>query len=245
MGLKTLDESLFEAFTYPYCDPQSESITWAIVEGIRRLQELGGNDRRWEMVSKARKEHECARGCQIEQGEAYYKYRLGAGFGDELKFCAGCMAMILYYKQVQNLPLYMDTHWDVENAEAVTINPATQQPMENPIQTRIREMCERGNGQQQQERFEILDQEQRNVLFTQVAEIVAETVAAKLQKAGAAKDEAIVEFVHDIRTPLSNVKLNTDLLALKPGESEKYLGVLRDEIDRMTALIEELRSIAP
>ncbi|MBC8330794.1 MAG: hypothetical protein H8E28_02325 [Anaerolineae bacterium] len=71
------------------------------------------------------------------------------------------------------------------------------------------------------------------------------TLDGSRKKAGAAKDEAIVKFVHDIRTPLSNVKLNTDLLALKPGESEKYLGVLRDEIDRMTALIEELRSIAP
>lgn len=71
------------------------------------------------------------------------------------------------------------------------------------------------------------------------------TLDESRKKVVSAKDKAIVKFVHDIRTPLSSVKLNTDLLALKPGESEKYLGVLRDEIDRMTALIEELRSIVP
>lgn len=69
-------------------------------------------------------------------------------------------------------------------------------------------------------------------------------VAANNAKEVAEIKERIVKAIHDIRTPLSNIKLNIDLIALKPEETEKYLEVLRSQTERTIEIINDLRSIA-
>jgi hypothetical protein len=38
----------------------------------------------------------------------------GASWGSEWKFCAACMAMILYFKGVEHMPPVFDTHGGFE-----------------------------------------------------------------------------------------------------------------------------------
>ena len=47
-------------------------------------------------ITKANKEHECTRGCAIKAGEHY--------FDSDMKVCARCMAMILFFNNVEALP---------------------------------------------------------------------------------------------------------------------------------------------
>lgn len=111
-----LDECLQESFLDPdFTDPQDKSQRWAIVEGIKRLHSY-----QWE-ISSARKEHNCIRGCDIKAGDTYFKRGIGGGWGSAWKFCAGCMAMILHFKEVDKLPVYMYTHWDFETNEPVNL----------------------------------------------------------------------------------------------------------------------------
>ena len=69
----------------------------------------------------ARKKHKCIRGCRINEGDTYFVYEIGAGWGNDWKFCAGCMAMILYFKDVDKLPPSPYTHWNVEKQEPVRV----------------------------------------------------------------------------------------------------------------------------
>lgn len=101
--LKTL---LFDAFANPeYCNVQDQSVFWAINEGRNRVPEL-------ELfgIPTARKQHNCVRGCQIHVGDVYF---VSDQFWS-MKMCASCMAMILYYLQVWNLPPYYYDYWDNE-----------------------------------------------------------------------------------------------------------------------------------
>ncbi len=91
--LKSMEQCLFTAFANSdWDDPQEPRQMWAIQEGVRRAYS-GYNGWR---PTDARKDHECIRGCGIKRGDVYFKMPLGGGWGNDLKACAGCMAMILY-----------------------------------------------------------------------------------------------------------------------------------------------------
>ena len=105
--LRTMGEVLFDLFANEKLnDAQEERNLWAVYEGMRRLDPLG---RRWRELT-ARKEHDCIRGHLINSGQTYFAYNNG-GFGNDLKLCAGCMSMTLYFLGVNKLPPSMFTHW--------------------------------------------------------------------------------------------------------------------------------------
>jgi hypothetical protein len=112
---EAIDDCLWDAFANSdWFDPQEPHQLWAIREGSHRLPEPG----RWR-ETRANKEHECIRGCTIKPGHRYFRYSTGIGWGDYLKICAGCMAMILYFLNVHKLPYYWYTHWDRVKHEPV------------------------------------------------------------------------------------------------------------------------------
>ena len=115
---RSVEACLWSAFAHAY-DFESEQRyyhIWAIREGLRRLQHFAYQP--WQEV-KARKKHECARGCKIKAGHIYFKFGEGATWGSGLKVCAGCVAMILYFQQAYNAPPVAFTHWDWELQEPV------------------------------------------------------------------------------------------------------------------------------
>jgi hypothetical protein len=117
-SLIDISECLFHAFANPdYSDPQDEQQMWAIREGVKRIDRYS---REWHKV-RARKEHECERGCKIRKRDTYFSFSTGPGWGTELKFCAGCTAMILYFREVEKLPPYVYSHWDRETKKPVRV----------------------------------------------------------------------------------------------------------------------------
>ncbi len=94
---------------------------WAILEGMRRIDR---SSYIWRSV-KARKDHECIRGCRIKNGNTYFK-RTIAGWGNDWKFCAGCMTMLLYFMEVGEMPSCSRTHWDVVAEKPVRIKQDPQ-----------------------------------------------------------------------------------------------------------------------
>lgn len=115
--IKSLRDTLFDIFANEYmCDAQKAENLWAVREGVRRIDNVG---LLWK-VTTARKEHECIRGHIIKHGDAYCEHNMG-GFGNNWKFCAGCMSMLLYFWKVEDLPAYMFTHWDWEQQCPVQI----------------------------------------------------------------------------------------------------------------------------
>jgi len=117
-ALNSFRECLFDAFAnIGYSDPQALRQLWAIREGLRRVDPGGYH---WREV-QARKEHDCMRGHEIHRGETYFQYQIGAGWGNDWKFCAGCMAMILYFQQVDQLGAVWFTHWDRETEGPVRV----------------------------------------------------------------------------------------------------------------------------
>jgi hypothetical protein len=115
----SLEDCLYLAFAgVKFYDPQDPSRMWAILEGLERLKTL---DSSWRSVD-ARKIHNCVRGCTIPAESTYFHWALGGGaWDDRLKICASCMAMILFYKEVQHLPCCLYTHWDTEMQKPVKI----------------------------------------------------------------------------------------------------------------------------
>ena len=109
--LVSITDCVFDAFANEnYGDPQEHRQLWAIQEGIDRIESYPSS---WREVT-ARKKHECIRGCEIEDRNVYFQLPTGGGWGTEWKFCAGCVAMILYFKEVEKLPPCFYTHWDEE-----------------------------------------------------------------------------------------------------------------------------------
>lgn len=107
---KSLEDCLFDAFANSDWDnPQEESQLWAIREAASRggYTELG----RFQDTT-ARKKHECVRGCKIKSNDTYFKMQIGAAWDANIKYCAGCVAMIMYFREVWKLPRYIYTHWD-------------------------------------------------------------------------------------------------------------------------------------
>jgi len=81
---------------------QKEDLLVAIQIGLSRIRETS-KFYAWDS-SCANKDHKCKRGCIIREGDIYFKYITGIGWGQYLKICAGCMAMILYYMKAYELP---------------------------------------------------------------------------------------------------------------------------------------------
>jgi hypothetical protein len=115
--IRPLDEVLFDMFANEtIIEPQESQYLWAIYEGIRRLDPMGF---KWKTI-KARKEHECIRGHTIKIGNVYCQH-IVMGWGTDWKFCLGCMAMLLYFWNIDELEPSMFTHWDHEKREPVLI----------------------------------------------------------------------------------------------------------------------------
>jgi hypothetical protein len=117
--LMSLRLCLQMAFLDSEASPQDDQQRWAIEEGLRRIDPLQAQ---WRGV-EARKNHTCVRGCAIKDGEVYFQKRHGntGGWGDNLKFCAGCTAMILFCRDVDRLPPTYFTHWDPEKKMPVNV----------------------------------------------------------------------------------------------------------------------------
>jgi hypothetical protein len=111
-----LAEQLFQCFVNEeYSDPQARQFLWAIYEGIRRVDPMGNRF----SGHTARKKHKCTRGCVIREGDEYFHAHNGIAWGSEIKLCARCMSMILYYADVQSLKPFMYTHWDNDKQQPV------------------------------------------------------------------------------------------------------------------------------
>src|SRR3972149_1508007 len=124
---KGLHECLFECFAYTdFRNPQDAERLWAIREGIGRVNQ---HRVEWRAVT-ARKDHECMRGCAIKRNETYFQYALsGVSWGGEWKFCAACMAMILYFKGVEHMPPVFDTRSVVSHAGATSRSARSFNPL--------------------------------------------------------------------------------------------------------------------
>lgn len=87
----------------------------AVYEGMKRLSNVikplpcCGVSYMWDFEFPiARKEHTCERNHIILPGQMYVKYQLGVGWGDYIKMCVSCSAMLLYFQDVHLLPPYME-----------------------------------------------------------------------------------------------------------------------------------------
>jgi hypothetical protein len=118
--LRSLRECLFHAFANSnHTNPQDAELMWAIQEGIRRINR---HRTEWREVL-ARKDHECIRGCTIKRGELYFQYELSeVRRSSDSKFCAPCMAMILYFKDVAQMRPAFGTHWDLGEKRPVKLS---------------------------------------------------------------------------------------------------------------------------
>lgn len=119
--LESINECLFSAFANPfYSDPQNRQQMWALLEALHRAASRTNG---WRPV-EARKDHKCMRDCKIKKGDVYFLQEVGVGWTDNWKFCASCLAMILYFKDVDKLPPVMYSHWDIEAKRPVLIRKA-------------------------------------------------------------------------------------------------------------------------
>lgn len=101
-------ETLSNAFISPNIrNVQEYIIFWAIEEGFNRTTNLKEDYR----ITTANKQHKCVRNCEIEVGDKYFSATYS---WHGIKLCASCMAMILHFSKVWNLPTYMHDYWDEE-----------------------------------------------------------------------------------------------------------------------------------
>lgn len=108
--LSTLDDCLWHALQSGRACARDPKMIWATTEGVRRIDRDHVDWR----PTHANKQHKCARGCEITPGDLYFRYGRGPDWGLHLKVCVGCVAMLLYFLRVADLPPYCDTHWDLE-----------------------------------------------------------------------------------------------------------------------------------
>jgi two-component system sensor histidine kinase MprB len=74
------------------------------------------------------------------------------------------------------------------------------------------------------------------------------TMLAALEEASRAQRQLVADASHELRTPLTSLRTNIEVLAreqaLPPGEREKLLGDVVEQLGEMTALIAELIELA-
>ncbi len=93
-----------------YFNTQAAEVIWAIEEGVSRVPQL----RATFTSPKATKDRKCMRGCEIKKGDEYFISSENTS-PEKLtpdKVCASCMAMVLYFHHVWELPVFQYDYWD-------------------------------------------------------------------------------------------------------------------------------------
>lgn len=67
-----------------------------------------------------------------------------------------------------------------------------------------------------------------------------EIANARLHKLSRAKDQFVSNVSHELKTPITNLKLTYELMQLNPENSEIYIGRLQRETDRLALTIDDL-----
>ncbi len=67
-----------------------------------------------------------------------------------------------------------------------------------------------------------------------------EVANEQLHLMGQAKDDFVSNVAHELRTPITSLKLNLHLLARRPEKWEQYLPIVRRETDRLASIIDDL-----
>jgi len=103
-----MKETLADAFAKSdIWNAQEYIFFWAIEEGLDRVPSLRNAYR----LSQASKEYKCVRNCVINAGDDYF---LAKNKPAGKRLCVSCMAMILYFLEVWELPTYLHDYWDDE-----------------------------------------------------------------------------------------------------------------------------------
>lgn len=66
----------------------------------------------------------------------------------------------------------------------------------------------------------------------------------RLEQMSRVKDEFVSNVSHELRTPLTSMKLNINLLTLRPDRRDAYLAVLQREVERLEGMIEGLLTLS-
>jgi signal transduction histidine kinase len=86
-----------------------------------------------------------------------------------------------------------------------------------------------------------------NVLATRVQERTQELAAANegLMELDRMKSKFVADVSHELRTPLTNLRLYLDLFSHAPEQKQqKYLDILRDQVGRLSSLVDEILSLS-
>jgi len=106
-----MKETLADAFAKSdIWNAQEYIFFWAIEEGFNRVPDL----RNTYNISQATKDYKCVRNCAINDGDQYF---LAKNKQAGKKLCVSCMAMILYFLKVWDLPIHLYDYWDDEKLE--------------------------------------------------------------------------------------------------------------------------------
>ncbi len=89
-----------------------------------------------------------------------------------------------------------------------------------------------------QRRVEKLLRERTAQLETTNQEL--EVANEQLRLMGQAKDDFVSNVAHELRTPITSLKLNLHLLARRPEKQDQYLPIIRRETDRLAFIIDNL-----
>ena len=107
---QSMKETLSDAFARSdIWNPQEYIFFWAIEEGLNRVPKLRDSYR---FIRTASKEYKCVRNCAIHPGDKYFAAKNSKHTGKKL--CVSCMAMILYFLEVWDMPTYLHDYWDNE-----------------------------------------------------------------------------------------------------------------------------------
>jgi signal transduction histidine kinase len=71
-------------------------------------------------------------------------------------------------------------------------------------------------------------------------ESALETTIARLKFVDKSKNDFINQISHELRTPISNLKLYQDLLSRRPERANSYIPIMEEEIARITSIIEKM-----